>query len=204
MIILFMSPMIILFTGIILLLVKKSYNPIFLGIIGLFVLEVLTYLRVGVTGSDSSWVLYFSGPLYFILIQGLYSRLFFSLFTKVIFRLILAVVLSAMFIGLFFIYTRNVNLVFHYIAVVELIVLMYPVVYFFKLATQTIKYELKYFILNSIILLFFSLEIVLYVMLKFLLDYNLFESIHIAYFRFLIIQLFYISLIYFGCKLGKT
>ena len=45
--------------------------------------------------------------------------------------------------------------------------------------------------------------VILFVMLKFLLDNNILSDVRIGLFRFFLIQLFYISLIYFGCKLGK-
>jgi hypothetical protein len=197
-------PLIILSIGVLYLSIKKTNRNILLGLIGLLILESISYLKIGVREGEGNWTLYFSGPLYLLLMHSLYNQLFFSLFKKVVFKRLYMVVVLTMLIGLFFIYKRNINVVFHYNAVIELIILAYPTVYFLKLMKQKIKYDTKHFMLNSIIFLFFSLEILLYVMLKFILDSNLFKSImSIAYFRFAIIQLLYISLIYFGCKLGK-
>lgn len=197
-------PIIILGIGAMLLIKKKVNYVILFCIVGLLVSEALTYLRIGVGKGESNWTLYFSGSLYLLLIHNLYSQLFFSLFKKNIFKIIYTVVVLTMLIGLFFIYNKNINFVFHYNAVIELIILVYPIVYFLKLMKQKVKYSTKYFILNSIVFLFFSLEILLYVMLKFILDSNLFKNmISIAYFRFIIIQLLYISLIYFGWRLGQ-
>lgn len=196
-------PILILFSGCVLLLIKKKTHIIFWSILGLLVLESMSCFMAVNKLNYKHWTLYFSGLLYFILIHNLYSQLFFRLFEKTIYKVLLTIIAILMIVGLSYIHAKDSNFVFHYIAGVELIVLLYPINYFLKLANQSIKYDLKYFILNSIILLFFSLDIIIYVMIKFLKDYDLLRSIGINYFRYYTIQLFYISLIYFGCKLHK-
>lgn len=189
-------PIAILLVGFILLLVKKKQHDVFFAICGLLLLEVIAYLKI-------SWTLYFSGPLYLVLIHSLYGRLFFVLLKKEIFRILVTMLLIIAIVGVLFIHEKNKSFVFYYVAGNEMIVLLYPVLYFLRLMKQSIKYELKYFVLNSIVLLFFSLEIILYIMLKFLSDYYSLITTNIVFFRFFVIQLFYISLIYFGCKLSK-
>ena len=198
------APLILLSFGVLFLLKRKIYNGVFLGVIGLLALETLSFLRIGVKEGASNWTLYLSGPIYLLLIHSLYSRLFFSLFKKHVFNMIYGVILLVMLVGVLFMYDRDINFVFHYSVAIELIILAYPATYFVKLMNQKVSYNVQYFLLNSIVFLFFSLEIILYVMLKFILDEDLFpKMIGIAYFRFFIIQLLYISLIYFGCTLKK-
>lgn len=202
----FAVPVIILTTGIIFLLRKKKAIPILLGIVGLLLLEITSYLYYDneSKGKHSLWTLYFSGPLYLLLINNLYTKILFTMFKKKIFKLLLIIVLLVMVVGLFFIHAIQPSFVTHYIAGVELIVILYPIMFFLKLIKEEIDYDAKYFVLNAILFLFFSMEIILYVMMKFLIDHNLSREIPIGYFRYFLIQLFYISLIYFGHQLSKA
>lgn len=196
-------PIVILFIGVVFLLKGRKFNNIFIGIIILFLMETFSYFGFGIKEGKVSWLLYFSGPLYLILINSIYNDLFFKVVKKLFFKVIISVIV--ILLGLFLIYPINANFVFHYNAFIGLIILGYPISYFLKLIKQEIQYNLKYFSFNAIVFLFFSLDIILYVMLKFIVDVKLFESIKgIAYFRFFIIQLFYISLIYFGYQLSKA
>lgn len=197
-------PIGILTLGATLLLIKKRFNTVFWGILGLLALEILSHF-IGIKKIyESIWTLYLSGPIYLVLIHYMYDKLFFKLFNTFIYRIIISIILLVAVIGLLYIHPKNPNIVFYYIVGVELIILTFPIIYFLKLVNQTIKYKLQYFLLNSVILLFFSLEIIFYVMFKFLFDYEILKNVNIGYYRFIFIQLFYISLIYFGCKLQKS
>ncbi|GGG07898.1 hypothetical protein GCM10011344_05590 [Dokdonia pacifica] len=194
-----LAPIILLLIGASFLFYHKKVNPISLGIIGLLILECIAYIE----GENNKWINYFSGPLYFVVIHTLYKTISYHFLNKKLYHKILILILITLVIGLLIIHQKHNNFVFHYVAIVELIILIYPIIYFLKLMQQRINFNIKHFTLNSIILLFFSLDIILYVMIKFLLDYDLNSFILISYFRYILIQLFYISLIYFGWKLDK-
>jgi hypothetical protein len=193
-------PILLLSSGSLFLILKKKFNIILLGVLCLLGLEVLTTVTATGKLSDNISLLYLCGILYFILIYNLYEKLFFSIINKKVYHILLIVIVV---IGCLFIYQGDPNLVFHYTATIEFLILLYPLSYFIKLAKQEIDYDLTNFILNSIIFIFFCLEIVSYIMLKFLIESALLSSIKITLFRYITIQLFYLSLIYFGWKIQK-
>lgn len=193
-------PIIILSLGSVFLVLKKKINIILFCILCFLGLEILTSITATNKLIDNISLLYFCGVAYFILIYNLYERLFFNLINKVMYRLLLGIIVI---VGLIFLYQKNPNLVFHYTAAIEFIIFLYPINYFIKLAKQEINYDITNFVLNGIIFLFFCLEIVSYIMLKFLIESELLHSIRITEFRYLLIQLFYLSLIYFGWKIQK-
>ncbi|WP_430412303.1 hypothetical protein [Kordia sp.] len=197
------TPLVILSIGTLLLVYNKNYKGILFGVIGLLALEVFSFVLTQKSNSDHLWTFYFSGPLYLLLIHSIYDGLSLSFLNKKSYKIMMSIVLITMLIGIVYIHDENPNFVLHYTAIIELLVLLYPIFYFVRLMKQTIPYNFKEFILHAIIFLFFSLEIILFVMLKFLLDNNILSDVRIGLFRFFLIQLFYISLIYFGCKLGK-
>lgn len=197
------TPLIILLVGTLLLVYNKNYKGILWGVIGLFVLELCSLVLTQKSNSDHMWSFYFSGPLYLLLIHSLYTGFFVAILNKKTYKLVMSLVLITMLAGIICIHAKAPNFVLHYTAIIEVLVLMYPIYYFFQLIKEKVSYDTRGFIFHAIIFLFFSLEIILYVMLKFLLDNNILGNVRIGIFRFFLIQLFYISLIYFGCKLGK-
>lgn len=197
------TPLIILSIGVLLLFFSGNYKGMLWGIIGLLALEIFSYVLTQENNSDHMWSFYFSGPLYLLLIHSLYDGFSLAFLNKRSYKIMMNVVLITMLIGIGYIHGKNANFVLHYNVLIELVILLYPIVYFIRLMKQTVPYNFKEFILHAIIFLFFSLEIILYVMLKFLLDNNMLSDVRVGLFRFFLIQLFYISLIYFGCKLSK-
>ncbi len=196
-------PIVILSVGVLVLLKKRIYNEILFGITGLLILETLSFLFASKEIKESSWTLFISGLIYFVLICKLYKSLFFSILNNIIYKFLLILILILICIGIVFIHKHNPNFVYYYITGIELLVLLHPMYYFFKLVKQEIPYQFRHFVLNSIVFLFFGMEVILYGMIKHLLDNGILNNVRIDLFRFFLIQLFYISLIYFGCKLSK-
>jgi len=196
-------PVIILFFGGLFLLIQKRMNVIFWSILGLLVLEFIPFIIPKSHFQDKFWILYFSGAIYILLIHNLYKKIFFTLVKDVIFKILMSVIFLFVGLGVFYIHHRDPNFVYVFITSIEILIIFYPIYYFIKLVSGIIKYDLIQFIFNGIVLLFFSLEIMMYVMIKFLIESDLFFSIKIYEFRFYVMQLFYLSLIYFGWKIQK-
>lgn len=194
-------PIVLLLFGVLALASKKKYNVI-LFVLFSFLLMELTPLVLNVKG-HLFYLFFYSSLAYFILVHKLYSNFLKTttqLFLKIgIFTFILVS------IGLFMIAFKGTSyqMIYHNIFT-NVLFMTYPILYLTHSLKQKNVYNPLYFNLSCVLLGYFILEIVLSVIMSFLFKVELIWNIPIRPFRFCIIQLFYMSLIYFGWKIGKT
>lgn len=146
---------------------------------------------------------FYSSLVYFILVHKLYSN-FLKATTQLFLKIgIFTFVLVS--IGLFIMALKDstYQIIYHNIFA-NVLYMTYPILYLIHSLKQKHVYSSLYFNLSCVLLGYFILEIVLSILMSFLFKVELIWNIPIRPFRFCVIQLFYMTLIYFGWKLGKT
>ena len=190
-----------LFFGSSILLVKKKNNVILFTLISFLLME---FLQIFMYGKINVFFLYFlSALIYYNLFNKLYSPFFKSKIKSYINYISFGLILLSMLLNIFFFQKNDYNIIYHYIFT-NVVLLTYPSLYLINLINQKNEYNSLYFKMSYIFFGFFILEIILSTMLSLLFKTELIWEISIRPFRAIIIQLFYISLIYFGWKIGKT
>ena len=100
-------------------------------------------------------------------------------------------------------YEKDITLSRYDSVLINLFFMSYPIIYFLLIAKGKVVYNPFYFMMSSVFLSYFLLEIILTIMLDVLFKTGLVLETPMLPFKIFITQLLYGSLIYFGWKLGK-
>lgn len=193
-------PIIILLSGVLFLLKKKKYNVILFTLFSFLLMELSPFMID--MKAYSFYMFFFTSIVYFILLHNIYSR-FFNAATKIFLKIMtFSFILVSIIVFTILYKGDDFQVIYHNIAV-NIILIIYPVLYLTQGLKQRNDYNALYFNISCVFISYFILEIILSVFLSFLFKTGLIWEVSIRPFRFFVIQIFYISLIYFGWKLGK-
>lgn len=194
-------PNVLLLLGVAFLVRRKKYNVILIALFSFLLMELYPFV-LNIKGNLFS-LFFYSSLVYFILVHKLYSN-FLKATTQLFLKIgIFTFVLVS--IGLFIMALKDstYQIIYHNIFA-NVLYMTYPILYLIHSLKQKHVYSSLYFNLSCVFLGYFILEIVLSILMSFLFKVELIWNIPIRPFRFCVIQLFYMTLIYFGWKLGKT
>lgn len=191
----------LLLLGCLILVRRKKYNVILIALCSFLLMELYP-LVLNPKGNLFS-LFFYSSLVYFILVHKLYSN-FLKTTTQLFLKIgIFTFVLVS--IGLFIMALKDstYQIIYHNIFA-NVLFMIYPILYLIHSLKQKNVYSPLYFNLSCVLLGYFILEIVLSILMSFLFKVELIWSIPIRPFRFCMVQLFYMCLIYFGWNLGRT
>lgn len=193
-------PLVVLTFGVLFMVKEKKFNVILLALASFLSMEVTPFfIRIE---EHIFFLFFFSSLVYFILVQKLYTP-FFKGKTQLVLKIgIGSFITLSIFLYLFLFNGYDYRVIYHNLFS-NLLFMAYPVGYLIGALKERKIYNSVYFNMSCIFFGYFVLEIILSVVLGFLFKIDFIWNIPVRPFRFGIVQLFYISLIYFGWKLGK-
>lgn len=191
-------PTLILALGILFLLLKKEYSIITAILFSFLLLEISPFI-LNMEGF-SFYLFLLSGTIYFVLMHQLYKE-FLQPPTIKLLGLFTASFLTVSTLYFFSFNGDDYRMIYHNV-LANILFVAYPTLYLTNGIKKDKKYNRFYFNMSCVFLSYFILETILSVMLSFLFKTELIWEIGIRPFRFVVIQVFYVFLIYFGWKLG--
>lgn len=194
-------PNLILLFGVVYLFWKRKFNVILFTLFSFLLMEASPFFADMKKYTFSMF--FVTSGVYFLLVHKVYSD-FLEKKTKQFLKIGIPffIFLSIMFLMKLF-KGDDFQVISHNI-MMNIVFIAYPVLYLTQVLKQKNKYNELYFRMSCVFLSYFIFEIILSVLLGFIFKIQLTWKFYILPFRFFIIQIFYISLIYFGWKIGKT